>query len=68
MKAHELRAAGVAEYFKLAVWNDRLCTWRDGSKQFPSEAEAMAAAKGRGRYRMSRVTESGRVDLEPFSI
>lgn len=68
MKAYELRDAGVTEYFKLAVWNDRLCTWRDGSKQFESPEAAAKTAKVRGRYRVSRVTSEGRIDLEPFAI
>ncbi len=67
MKAYERRAAGTAyPYFKLAAWDARSFTWRDGKVAFPSEQDASRAATRPGRYRVSRVEESTRVDLQPF--
>lgn len=66
MKAHERRSADAFPYFKLAAWDERSFTWKDGKVAFPSEGEARGAATRAGRYRLSRVEASGRVDLEPF--
>lgn len=66
MKAHERRAAGLGAYYKLATWDARSFTWRDGKVAYDSEAEAMAAARRPGRYRLSRVADGGRSDLAPF--
>jgi hypothetical protein len=68
MKPFERRAAAAYPYYKLAVWDARNLTWMDGREAFPSEADAVAAAKAPGRYRVSRVTATGRMDLPPFSV
>lgn len=68
MKMYERRAAGAAEYFKLATFDARLMAWRDGKTQYDSEPAAVAAARKPGRYRVSAVTPSGRRDLEPFQV
>lgn len=54
-------------YFKLATFCPISMTWKDGKKAFSTEAEAMAAAKKTGKYRISHVQQNGRTDKEPFS-
>lgn len=54
--------------FKLARWDERLACWVDGKRAYSSEAEARAAAKTAGRYRISSVDEYGRWDSEPFEV
>lgn len=66
MRPHERTATGSYPYFKLAAWDDRSFTWKDGKVALPTEADAVNAAKKPGRYRVSRVEASGRVDLAPF--
>jgi hypothetical protein len=68
MRPFERRAANAFPYFKLAVWDARNCTWRDGKKAFPTEAEARKAAGKPGKYRVSRVDESGYADVATFSV
>lgn len=68
MKPHERRAANAYPYFKIAAWDERSFTWRDGKRAFPSEAAAKAEAKIPGKYRLSRVEDYGRIDLEPFEV
>jgi hypothetical protein len=41
-------------------------TFIDGKKAYPTEAEAMNAAKTPGKYRVSAITENARTHLEPF--
>lgn len=53
-------------YFKLAKWDERSLTFRDGKMQYPTEAAAVAAARKPGRYRVSRVDRTGRTDLDEF--
>ncbi len=67
MKNHARRATGNYPYFKLAIWDSVSCTWRDGRKAFPSTIAAMNTAVKPGRYRLSKVTDTGREDLEPFN-
>lgn len=55
-------------YFKLATLDPRLFTFKDGKEGFASEAEAKAAARYDGTYRVSEVTDAGRRDLEPFEV
>lgn len=66
MKPYERRAADAYPYYKLAVWNERAFTWHDGKKAFPTEEEARRAAPKGAKCRVSRITEAGREDLEPF--
>jgi hypothetical protein len=66
MKTCERRATRNYPYFKLAAWDARSFTWKDGKVQFATEGEAEASARKPGRYRASRVEESGRIDLDPF--
>jgi hypothetical protein len=68
MKMYERRESGVAEYFKLATFDPRVMTWRDGKVQFDSESEARKAARRSGQYRVSRVADGHRMDLEPFTV
>ena len=68
MKNYERRASGNTVWFKLATWEDRSYTWKDGRIAFGSEAEARAAARKPGKYRVSRVVDGARTDLEPFTV
>jgi hypothetical protein len=59
-------------HFKIAIW-DRLCfCWRDAApgyrRTFATEEEARAFCKTTGRYRISRVTDAGRADGDPFDV
>lgn len=68
MKPHERRAANAA-YYKLAVWDPRSFTFRDGKVAYAREADARAAARKPGKYRVSVVPPDGRrQDLEPFTV
>ena len=68
MRPHERRAAGTV-YYKLATFDPRSFTFRDGKTGYATEAEARAAAKQPGRYRVSVVPPDGRrQDLEPFTV
>lgn len=55
-------------YYKLAVYVERFATFKDGKTAYENESLARAAAKAPGVYRISKVTESGRVDGAPFTI
>lgn len=68
MKQYERRAERRYPYFKLAQWDDRSMTFRDGKIAFDTKADACAAAKKPGKYRVSEVTISGRIDFAPFVI
>lgn len=70
MKPHERRAAGNYPYYKIAVWDRRSLTFKDGYLAFNTEAAARREAEryGAGRYRISEVTADGRRDLEPFDV
>lgn len=70
MKPYERRAQGAYPYYKLATWDAISYTWRDGKRALATAGEAHAEAKraGPGRYRISTVTDSGRVDGEPFTV
>lgn len=68
MKPNERRNANAYPYFKLATWDSLSLTWKDGKVAIESEQAARNQAKRPGKYRVSRVEESGRVDLPPFEI
>jgi hypothetical protein len=68
MKAYARRESGRFPYFKLAVWDARVFTWRDGKTAFDTLADAVRAAITPGRYRISEVGDDGRHDLEPFTV
>ena len=55
-------------YFKLAVWDAKSFTFRDGKRGFDTEADARAAANKPGQYRISTISQSGRSDGLPFSV
>lgn len=67
-RGFERRAAGTATYYKLATWDARSFTFKDGKVAFETRAEAGWAATKPGRYRISEVSDSGRTDFEPFDI
>ena len=66
MRPHERRQTAAYPYFKLAVWDERLLTWRDGNKAFADESSALQTAPLGTRVRLSRVEANGRVDFDPF--
>lgn len=68
MRPFERRAASVTVYFKLASWDARNCTWKAGKKTFATEEEAKASASAPGRYRLTRVDESGHTEFDPFTV
>jgi len=66
MKPFERREHAAYPYYKLATWDDRNFAWRDGKSVQETESAAIAEASKPGRYRISRIEESGRIDLTPF--
>jgi len=56
------------EFYKLAVLDPRLQTYRDTKPCHATAADARAAADAMpvGRYRISHVVGSKRTDMEPF--
>ena len=55
-------------HYKLATWDPKNACFRQGKESFDSEAGAHTAAVKPGLYRISCVTDSGTVDLDPFEI
>lgn len=68
MKTYERRATNRYPYYKLATWDARSMTFRDGKVAHATKADACAAAAKPGRYRVSEVTLSGRIDFAPFDV
>lgn len=68
MKPYERREANAWPYFKLATWDERRMTWKDGKTVRGTETDARKGARRPGRYRISRIDASGRIDLVPFVI
>ena len=68
MKPHKRRQTQNYPYYKLATWDPRSFTFRDGKVAFPTQAKARGAATTPGKYRLSAVNETGRVDMEPFEV
>jgi len=68
MKHYERRQQQAFPYYKLATWDARSLTFRDGKVAYATPADATKAAKKPGRYRLSIVTENGRSDLESFDL
>jgi hypothetical protein len=66
MKQYQRRQANAYPYFKLATFDERSFTFRDGKVAYQTDHEAIEAAKKPGKYRLSIVTENGRSDFEPF--
>lgn len=70
MKHHIRRQLNAFPYFKVATHDPRSFCFRDGKRAYPTEeaAHRAAVAAGPGRYRISRVDEHGRTDLQPFDV
>lgn len=68
MKQHARRADGAFPYYKLAFFDAISFCFRDGKVAYATEAEAKAAAKNPGRYRVSVVHEKSRSDLLAFEV
>lgn len=68
MKHYERRQLQAFPYYKLATWDARSMTFRDGKVAYATRADATKSAKKPGRYRLSIVTEDGRSDLESFDL
>lgn len=77
MKKYQRREAGFYPYFKLATWDARSFTFRDGKQSFPDETSAKEQAANlrkqgclgpNTKCRVSKVTADDRVDLEPFNV
>lgn len=68
MKPYERRAENRYPYFKLATYDSISCTYRDGKKAFPTYLAAAESAIAPGTYRISKVTDTGRTDFEPFTV
>lgn len=68
MRAFERRESDCYPYFKLATWQDRWMAWQPAKSAFPTEAAAVAAARKPGRYRITRVDDQAKTELEPFTV
>jgi hypothetical protein len=68
MRPFERRAAAAWPYYKLASWDAELCAWKAGKRAHPTEGAARAEARAPGRYRVTRFTEGGREELDPFEV
>lgn len=68
MKPHERRSARAYPYYKVATWDARSHTWRDGKTAHATQRDAIESITTPGRYRLSIVSERGRHDLEPFDV
>ncbi len=69
MRPFERRSAAAYPYYKLATWDELRMTWRDGNRGHDTVAGAMNEINQIGKYRVSRVDETGkRTDLEPFTV
>lgn len=71
MKPYKRRMLNLYPFYRLAVWDDHSKVWREEKKRtYKTEVMAKLSAKnqGAGRYRISRVTELRRYDLEPFTV
>jgi hypothetical protein len=67
-KPHERRATGAYPYYRLATFSPVSLTYRDNHKPFDSLAEAKAAAKQPGQYRITIIGPDGIVGTEAFSV
>lgn len=67
MRPFERRENQAYPYYKLATWDPRSFTWRDG-KQAYATPEAARLGLSKGRYRLSEITAGGRNDLQPFEV
>jgi hypothetical protein len=70
MRPFERRESGTDTYprFKLATWDARNQTWKDGKSVQMTEESCRLTARKPGRYRMSRIDETGYSDLDFFTI
>lgn len=70
MKSYQRREQQAYPYYKVATWDARSLTWRDGKKAFATADEAMRSFPrgAAGKYRLSEVTENSRRDLEVFEV
>lgn len=66
MQRHERRTSQGFPYYKLAEYDPISMCFRDGKRAYATAAEARAAARKPGKYRLSVVLESGRQDMEVF--
>ncbi len=68
MKPYQRRQAAAYPYYKLATWDPRSLTFRDGKIAFTSMRDALDSVTVEGKYRISEVTETGREDFAPFFV
>jgi hypothetical protein len=68
MKQNKRRSEGSFPYYKLATFDAISFCFRDGKVAYATEAEAKAAAKKPGSYRVSVVHENGRSDMHAFDV
>jgi hypothetical protein len=54
--------------YKLAQWEERSFTFKDGKRSFPTVEAAKASVTAAGKYRISEITRDGRKDFEPFEV
>ena len=68
MKQNKRRSEGSFPYYKLATFDAISFCFRDGKVAYATEAEAKAAAKNPGSYRVSVVHENSRSDMPAFEV
>lgn len=68
MKPHERRRVGAYPYYMLSTWNERLQCYVSGKKTYSTIQQARVAAKKKGKYSITEITESGRKQIKTFLI
>jgi hypothetical protein len=68
MKPHERRQTRNYPYYKLATWDARSFTFRDGKIAYDTKDAALADILKPGKYRVSIVTATGRSDEAPINV
>jgi len=69
VRPFERRQANAYPYFSIAKWDAKFCTWRELGKVYALASQAKASALVKGRYRLSRIDETGmRTDLELWEV
>lgn len=69
-RPYQRRAMGAYPYYRLAVWCPLSFTFKDNPKVYETLPQAMGAATahGKGRYRITEISETDVKMLEPFDI
>ncbi len=68
MKPFERRKIGAYPYYSLSEWSGIYSSFVSGRKTYKTRQEAQKAAMKKGLYRIIKVTERGRENLNIFEV